>query len=72
MSFTLESSKESQSQDTDALDHNLGRVDAEGRPGPVAGWFVQKPSPSRNYNEGKAILLFALFHLLHFLNDADY
>lgn len=57
MSYLIESSKDSTSQDTDALDHNLGRVEAEARPGPVAGWFVQKPSQSRNYNEGKAIFL---------------
>jgi hypothetical protein len=57
MSFLAESSKDGVPQDTDALDHNLGRVEAEGRLGPVAGWFVPKPSQSRNYNEGKVIRL---------------
>ena len=54
MSYQIESSKDSSSQDVDVLEHNSGRMEAEGRPGPVAGWFVQKPSQSRNYNEGKA------------------
>lgn len=66
MSFMKESNKDSPSQDTDVLDHNLGRVDTEGRPGPVAGWFVQKPSQSRNYNEGKAIHLFTSFQFIAF------
>lgn len=63
MSYMIESSKDGTSQDAVALDHNSGRVEAEGRPGPVAGWFVQKPSQSRNYNEGNAIFL----HLVSFL-----
>lgn len=58
MSYQVESSKDGISQDADALDRKSGTVQAEGRPGPVAGWFVQKPSPSRNYNDGKA-------HFLH-------
>lgn len=57
MSYQIESSKNGSSQDVDVLEHNSGRLEAEGRPGPVAGWFVQKPSPSRNYNEGKANFL---------------
>lgn len=57
MSYQIESSKDGSFQDVDALEHNPSRVEAEGRPGPVAGWFVQKPSQSRNYNEGKANFL---------------
>ena len=59
MSHLIESSKDGSSKDVDASDHDSSRVESEGRPGPAAGWFVQKPSPSRNYNEGKA----ALHHL---------
>lgn len=57
MSFLSESSKDSPSQALDALDDKLSQVEADGRSGPVAGWFVQKASQLRNYNEGKAILL---------------
>jgi hypothetical protein len=57
MSFLSESSKDSPLQALDALDDKLSHTEADGRSGPVAGWFVQKSSPLRNYNEGKAILL---------------
>lgn len=57
MSYQIESSKDGSSQNLDILEHNSGRAEAEGRPGPVAGWFVQKSSPSRKYNKGKANFL---------------
>lgn len=57
MSYVIEESKDSASKDTEALDHNVAHIEAEERPGPVAGWFVQKQSQSRNYNDGKATVL---------------
>lgn len=71
MSHLIESTNNGSSQDLDALEHSSGRVEAEGRPGPVAGWFVPKPSQSRNYNEGKAVFLHPV-SFLAFLNEADY